>query len=58
MTEEPTWIAKVFGSDEAEIKGATGGATSGDDKTMSAIGDMLKSKGGAGKVVIIAKPEK
>ena len=54
MTDDPSWIAKVFSTIDAELKGA-GRTSTTDEKALSEIGQTLRSKGGPGKVVVIAK---
>ena len=54
MTDTPNWIAKTFSTTDAEIKGA-GRDNTDNERMMNEIGQSLRSKGGPGKVVIIAK---
>lgn len=56
MAEHPSWIAKAFSTDEAEIKASTRGKKV-EDRTSANIAKTLKTKGGPSTVVISVKRE-
>jgi len=56
MAERPTWIQKTFNTEGAKVKGA-GEVKDTDDAQVAQIGDRLRSKGGPGTAVIVAKYE-
>jgi outer membrane protein OmpA-like peptidoglycan-associated protein len=56
MAKEASWIGKVFETQNAEIKGALQGKPA-DDAYANRIAQLLESKGGVSKAVVIVKRE-
>ncbi len=54
MAERANWIQKTFNTEGAQLKGA-GKAKDAEDQVVVQIGDRLRSKGGPGSAVIVAK---
>lgn len=54
MAKGTSWIAQVFNSDEAKIKG-TSRRKNGNDGLVDEIGHKLRGSGGPGKVVVVVK---
>jgi uncharacterized protein YjbJ (UPF0337 family) len=54
MAKDATWIGKVFETQNAEVKEAARGNTT-DDPNANRIGQLLESKGGVSKAVVIVK---
>jgi hypothetical protein len=54
MAKDATWIGKVFETQNAEIKEAMKG-TPADDANANRIAELLESKGGVSKAVVIIK---
>lgn len=54
MTERPNWIQRTFATKSAEIKGAAKSDMLA-DRLIEQIGAKLRSKGGPGQVVVVAK---
>ncbi len=55
MAEHPTWIAKVFTTSDATVKGAKEANADADQLSTEGVAKQIKDKGGAGTVVVIAK---
>lgn len=56
MVDKPSWLSSFMGTDEAEIKNALHGKTI-ENRTNATIADMLASKGGPSKVVVMVNKE-
>ncbi|MGE0173977.1 MAG: OmpA family protein [Oligoflexales bacterium] len=54
MAEQPLWIEKVFGTDDAQVKDSLAGKKV-DDREPRKIAEILADKGGASKAVVIVK---
>jgi hypothetical protein len=54
MAKDATWIGKVFETQNAEIKEAMKGSPA-DDANANRIAELLESKGGVSKAVVIIK---
>ena len=54
MAERPSWIAKTFNTEDAQVKGA-GKNSSADDQAEIHIGKRLRDKGGPSKAVVVVK---
>jgi hypothetical protein len=56
MAERPNWIQKTFNTEGAQLKGQ-GKIKDAAEQITAQIGDRLRSKGGPGTAVIVAKYE-
>ena len=54
MTKQPNWIQRAFSTDTAEVKNK-GKTFTANDQLLKEIGRKLRSSGGPGTVVIVAK---
>jgi hypothetical protein len=54
MAERANWIQKTFNTEGAQLKGA-GKIKDAEERVTAQIGDRLRSKGGPGTAVIVAK---
>ena len=54
MTERPNWLQKVFSTKTAEVKGGARTHALTND-VVESLGKRLRSDGGPGKVVVVAK---
>ena len=56
MTEQPSWIAKTFNTQDAKVKGE-GEIKDAEDHLAAEIGKSLRDKGGPGKAVVLVRRE-
>lgn len=56
MAEHPSWIAKVFNTDDAAIKDSIKGKQI-EDRTTASIAKTLKAEGGPSTIVVLVKRE-
>lgn len=54
MTKRPNWFQKAFSTETAEVKGAARHEP-WTDEVMLKVGDKLRTKGGPGKVAVVAR---
>ena len=54
MAKQPTWLSKVFHTEDSVVKGE-GKIKDANDQLTAELGKILKDKGGPGKVVVIIR---
>jgi hypothetical protein len=54
MTKHPNWLQRVFSTETAEVKGK-GMSTTHNERLLKELGERIRTKGGPGTAVIIAK---